>query len=459
MTGEQRDGVLALLHEAIEHRTGTQPLSPVWPRIERGLRRQRLRRRARNAGKAGAGLLAVVALLAGVQNGVVPYPRWAAVPMPAAGSGSALADGVTRGSLAGDAAFLRGLRQRVAGELEEPAPGEALSVPPAASDVDVIYAADVGAYRIALIEGRWTHGAFTVPNQSWYVGPAGAAPGDLTSMRGGEPEDVVSFITYGVNPPGLSDITTKPSVVVLSAAPVEVRLRLPVEYGADGTARLRTITVEPDADGVYQAVVPRAGSYGVYVEGREVQTAATVQRTQPVAGATPPVRGGETPDQEALASGLSSALYAADLPDKETPCRLLRYGTAGGERYAVVAMTAPSGARVLAVVQHVGESETHVVSGTVLPSGRPLDSASIAWPLPDAARLGVLGPVGASTAVLLDGEQQEVGRTALADGFTVAERLSATSVRFLDADGRVVGEIPVSERVGRDETLSRVLSR
>jgi hypothetical protein len=316
----------------------------------------------------------------------------------------------------------------------------------------------VGAYRIAFVEGRWTRGAFTVPYQSWYVGRAGAAPGDLTSMRGGEPQDVASFVTYGVAAPGLSEITTKPSVVVLSAAPVEVRLRLPVEYGADGTARLRTITVEPAADGVYQVVVPRAGIYAVYVEGREVQTAYTVRRTQPVAGAVPPVRGGETPDEEALGNGLSSALDAADLPDEGTPCRLLRYGTAGGERYALVAMTAPSGARVLAVVQHVGQWEAHVVSGAVLPSGRPLDSASIAWPLPDAARLGVLGPVGASTAVLLDGEQ-EVGRTALADGFTVAERRSATSVRFLDADGRSVGEIPVSERVGEDDLLSRVLSR
>jgi hypothetical protein len=474
MTGEERDGVLTLLRDAMEERTAVPPPAPAWPRIERGLRRSRRRRQARTAGTVGAGLLAVAALGAGVQTNRLPYPSWATVPMPASGGSSALADGRTRGSLAGDAAWVDGLRQAVArGEVKREPGGESWA-PPSASDLDVIYAGDVGGYRLALVEGDWRWGVISAPQQVWFVGRPGDAPGDLVEGMNSAPEDVAVYVAQaGVRPADATPVLGQAAVVVVSREPLDVSLRQPVEYRADGTARQETTSVPRTEDGVYQALVTRPGTFELVVPGRDVEhlTAFPVPDAAdvPVTGALPPVHGSTVPPTDELHAEVAFALQAANLPVQGTPRRLMWAGEIGGDRYRVVGMTAPSGARVLAVLRHEFSGRnlaTWVVSGAVLPQ-RPLEQAALAWPVPDggagdqpvpSGQVALLGPVGATTAVLLNGGQ-EIDRTPLSGGFAVAEAPSAESVRFIDASGRTLAQAPVGPLLGWTETLAGALAR
>jgi hypothetical protein len=472
MNGEERDGVLTLLHDTMEERTATPPLAPAWPRIERGLRRSRRRRRAGTAGKVGAGLLAVAALGTAVQTNHVPYPGWATVP--ASGGSSALADGVTRGSLAGDAAWLEGLRQAVAsGEVEREPDGEEW-VPPAASDLDVIYAGDVGAYRLALVEGSWRWGVLSARQQLWLVGKVGDEPGALVEATNGDPQDVAVYVAQaGVHPAAATPVEGQAAVVVVSHRPVEVQLRHPVQYDADGSVWRVTSPLPASEDGVYQAPVSRPGVFDLVVSGTDIAQPFTAYPVSdaadvPLTGALPPVHGSAVPPTDELHAELAYALLEADLPVRGTPRRLMWSGTIGDDRYRVVGMTAPSGARVLVVLRHDysgPDLATWAVSGAALPRGT-LEQAAMAWPVDAGSvqkpvrsgRVAVLGPVGAATAVLLDGDD-EVGRTPLGDGFAVTEAPTADSVRFLDAAGRTVGEVPVGPLLDWNRDLVDALAR
>jgi hypothetical protein len=475
MTGEERDGVLTLLHDAMEEQIEAPPLQPAWPHIERGLRRSRRRRRARAAGKAGAGLLAVAALVAGVQTNQLPYPAWATMPMPAAGGSSSLADGPTRGSLAGDAAWLEGLRQAVAdGEVKREPGGEAWAPPPA-SGVDVIYAGDVGGYRLALVEGEWRWGVISAPQQVWLVGRPDAAPGDMVEDMNTTPEDVAVIVTHpGTRAAGAPLVEGQAAAVVVSRDPLDVRLRHPADYGADGTVRQRTTRVPRTGDGAYEALVVQPGTFELVVPGRDYDE-RLVAFTLPdpahvsVAGALPPVHGDVVPPADELRAELQLALQSADLPDRGTPRRLMWAGEIDGDRYRVVGLAAPSGARVLVVLRHNFSGPnlaTWVVSGAALPAGA-LERAPLAWPVPAdgdsdepvaSGRVAVLGPEGAATAVLLAGDR-EVGRATLTGGFAVAEAPAAESVRFLDAEGRAVGETRVAPLLDPAGTLAGTLVR
>jgi hypothetical protein len=472
MTGQERDGVLELLHDAMEERTATPPPAPVWPQIERGLRRARRRRRARTAGKAGAGLLAVSALVAGVQTNLMPYPGWATVPV--AGGASVLADGGTRGSLAGDAAWLDGLRRAIADRAVAHEPGGERWAPPAASDVDVLYAGDVGSHRLALVEGDWRWGVVSSRQQVWYTGRVGDAPGDLAEARNDSPAEIAAHVAHGgVYPAGTEPIEGEAAVVVLSPRQADVRLRGPVEYAADGTARRRTATVPRTGEGLYEQAVTGPGSYTLLVPGRGYDETFTATRVPdavdvPVGSALPPVHGDAVPPTGELQAEVSAALSAADLPVATTPRRLLWSGTVDGDRYRVVALTAPSGARVLVVLRHDfsgADLATWATSGAALPAGTPQDAA-MAWPVAagtddrpvPSGRVAALGPVGATTAVFV-GDGEEVGRTALTGGFAVAPAPGADTVRFLDARDRALTEVPVAPLLGWSDSLADVLAR
>ncbi len=473
MTNAERDGVLTLLHDTMEDRTAAPPAAPVWPKIERGLRRARRRRRARTAGKAGAGVLAFGALLAGVQTNALPYPTWAT--LPSAGGGSVLADGGTRGSLADDVAWLDGLRQAVAdGEVKQEEDGEWWA-PPSASDVDVIYAGDVGAYRLALVEADWRWGVIAARQQVWLQGRAGAAPGELTEGMNNSPEDVSVYVAHaGSHPADMEPIVGQAAVVVLSPRSLDLRLRHPAEYAADGTVRRAETKVAPTGDGLYEALVTEPGGFELMVPGRRYPEQVTAFHVPdavevPVTGALPPVHGTAVPPTDELHAEVAAALDAADLAYEGTPRRLLWAGEIGGDRYRVVGMTAPGGARVLVVLRHDfsgPDLATWVVSGDALPRG-PMERAALAWPVAEegpgdepvpSGRVAVLGPVGATAAVLLAGGD-EVGRAPLRDGFATAQAPTATSVRFLDTEGRTVGDAPLAPLRGGTDTLVGALTR
>src|SRR5690349_4091104 len=131
--------------DAVEAEQAAAPSpTPPWERIQAGMGRARRYRRRVRVARFCAGLLAVSATGAAVVTGVVPYPSFApTVAIPGTAGKSALDDGHTRGSLAGDADWLRALREQVAhGEIAHESGGE-FWAPPAAKNLSVIYAGDL----------------------------------------------------------------------------------------------------------------------------------------------------------------------------------------------------------------------------------------------------------------------------------------------------------------------------
>ncbi len=212
------------------------------------LARQQDRRRA---GVAAGVLAAVVVGVAA--PGLVPDA--APVPEPTATGQAAPpavspADLPTRGSLAGDEAFLAG----VAALDWSPTPGRGSEGPPRA-DRHVVFAGDLpGGRRWALVVasdgGQLLH--------TWFGGPAGAAPGELTLLTA--PERTGRVTTFA-----LLDTTGAPPLLVVVTRPGDGARYSPgsVRLG-DGTLG-RAWTELSETDGVLVAEVPEP----VYV-GSEV---------------------------------------------------------------------------------------------------------------------------------------------------------------------------------------------
>jgi hypothetical protein len=207
---------------------------PVVPHrvLAAGLRQTARRRRRRRTGFVTAGV-AVAAVVVAVPVGLgslrTDPPGVAAPTAPAV---DVLA-GPTRGSLAGDQAFLDGLVQQGWGDVPADAP---------VADVGtrrVVFAGDVGTGRWALVVGsnpapstlpaeqQTDLGAMSAVTGVWFVGPAGAAPDQMqpvTYPRGLDPEQVQT----------LGDPLTG-DVVVLAAPGDDVALSDRPDVRADGT--------------------------------------------------------------------------------------------------------------------------------------------------------------------------------------------------------------------------------
>jgi len=141
-----------------------------------------LRTRHRRLGAArlsGAAVVAVAVVLAVVPGQQPPGPLLAPpAPVAAEAPGPSLYDVPTRGSLAGDAAFVAGVQAR---EWASP-PNVALGVlSPPAGTRRVLFAGDVpGGHRWALVMGRVGDQLRT----AWFAGRAGARPEQLALWLG-----------------------------------------------------------------------------------------------------------------------------------------------------------------------------------------------------------------------------------------------------------------------------------
>src|SRR5688500_5652478 len=132
-------------------------------------RREATHRRNRRL-RAGV-LAAAVAALIGVQTNVVPLPGWAP-GIAVAGHGPAFADVPTRGDLAGDRAWLAGLRRQVK-DIADP---DGLWRVADRDEIHVVYAGDIPGRRLAIAHVRLRLGLITVWERVYYQGPPGAAP-------------------------------------------------------------------------------------------------------------------------------------------------------------------------------------------------------------------------------------------------------------------------------------------
>ncbi|WP_088289581.1 hypothetical protein [Kineosporia sp. A_224] len=453
----------------VADRVSSRP--PDRAQIDRGLRRVRRRRRVARAGKGLGALGGVAAVLAAVQLGVVPVPSWAPVVPITSPAASALANGPTRGSLAGDAAWLRALREKVATFDQAESGGERWRAP-SADRVDVIYAGDLGDFRVAVVETPLRWGAIEARAQLWYLGEKGAAVAAMEQGRSDGPQDLVSE-TFG---PGSvpAGPTTRGAALVLGPAR-DVEQVGPVRIAADGTVSWPAAPVRATEPGVWELVLP-AGSGRVFLRtaGRDVVAVgergwggeSDAEQAVLVRGATPAVRTGSVPARvvssapaaERLAGSLAAAQYASALDVTTSKRRLVWSGTVDGTTLDVVEVTAPSGGRVLVAVQDV---YTAVMQGGF---GQPVAvttygaaaTPALAWVFQEAVALadGAYTTNGPQHVVLVGPSDAVAAQVTTTDGAThrvdlpgggpgVLTLEGAQSVRFLDGDGATVATTKV----------------
>lgn len=444
--------------------------APRWDDVRRGMRRVRRRRRVRRAGATVAALASVAVLAVGVQAGMLPYPTWApAVVLPASGGPSALAGQPTKGSLADDEAWLAAFREHVAGLREDESGGETWQVGDPA-DVTVIFAGDVAGHRIAAVEAPYRWGMVEAPQQVWFMGPKGAEPSDMTKHLNQEPRDVMA-VQFGPGT-GYPKAVERTGWLVLTPDERTVTLVGPPEYAADGSVRRPETVLEPAQPGIYIWSAPGdVGAVSVTVAGEQemLQYSGGVAEV-PVPA---PLRG-EAPDDGAVSSALGGLYAQAGLPPSGAEPVVLWAGGPDGAPAAVLGLRTPSGALVIGAFHE--DADDPAFDGwlaqdlaAVLPAD-DMDRLALAWQqqsttwttapegdgLSGASRaatsVGVLGPVGAVTAQLLDGGNGSVvATTALDEGGAVVDAPGARLVRFLDDSGAVVAEVkvrPWSETVG-----------
>ena len=438
--------------------------TPPWERIQQGMgRARRIRRRARIA-RVGAGLLALSVSGAAVVTGVVPYPAFApTVVIPGSGGKSALDDGRTRGSLAADTEWLKALREHVAaGETTYESGGEFWG-PPAARKVDVIYAGDIGDYRVALVEGDWHWGPIASREQVWFQAPAGAGADRMEKGANSGPSDLaVNVLTPG----SMEESTDSSAIVVLSATSVTVRLEEPPTIDAQAQVVRRRKTLPADG-GVYALAMKVSGVSALSIaEYPDYDQFFGGEGPEPTIASQAPARGGAVESGEPLvgfATGMwSAARQPAGTGDDfrllaaETPERPMINGPV---RAVVGLITLPSGARILAGGE-VRKGGFDPVAGRLLSSGDDANNLSIAWRRPaetvtwdsggqqstgtDPGWTAAMGPVGTARVQWIRRGGQ-ITSAAASNTITATDQDDVTSVRFVDDAGAIIGTAPVLE--------------
>lgn len=455
--------------------------SPLRADVDRSLRRVRSRRRLVRTGQSVGAVLAVAGLLGGVQVLGVPLPTWA----PAVGIGqpaSALADLPTRGSLAADTAWLRGLREKVATFDRSETGGERWRAP-SPDAVAVLFAGDVGDLRIALVETPLRWGAIEDRAQIWYLGARGA---DASAMEesGNDSPSAVASATFG--PGGLVETSGYVTVVVGSPGlaveqvgpPVVDRLgRLdwpvaPATAAGDGAWVSTGTATSGRAFLRWQGGDPLpVGPSGWDTPSGEAAAALAdeVLPAERTAGQAPSVVPA-VPGTDRVVMSAEGAAFASGVTRTGIVRRLVWSGTLDGTPTDVVRVTTPSGGGVLVALGAFGEPLLRPMAA--VPVGADAAPA-LAWsyqgvlststssPSPTetttrfggAAHVGLVGPVTAASArVKRDGGDSVT--VPLVRGVGGAAVEGAATVEFLDERGQVIALALVQQyRPGDDATL------
>ncbi len=364
----------------------------------------------------------------------------------------------TRGSLAGDTAFVEAARRADWGPL----------VPPPLEARHVVLATDTPDGRVVLLAGTVDEDVRGV----WLTGPVGAPPEELTRYVPQElgPYRPASLLVGG---PG-------PATLVVAAAPgdqVEVSPRLQV--GPRGTVG-RTYEPVPADDGLAVTAVPTTAagagtSIRVLRDGRPVYRAGVAAPTLP-AGAAPalpagadvprldPLRPAATrPADRLVAEALTAVavplgaepaalepqlLWSGSLPMPEVPGSVaVVVGRSPGGGLIVTTRAGQLGASGAGRTVGCGVSTppgTTDVAGLVV--ARVCDLSSPETEPSDQGRwLVVTAPAPATTAAVLDERGGVLATVPLPDGGgAVLLPPGARDVRTLDATGRALTEVPIS---------------
>ncbi|MGY1641701.1 hypothetical protein ACI782_11290 [Geodermatophilus sp. SYSU D00703] len=383
----------------------------------------------------GAAAVAVPLALGG--SPPAPPPPVPVATEPATAPVAVLAE-PTRGTLAGDRAFVDAVRRLEWGPL----------VPPPEEERQVVLATDTPAGRVVLVAGTVDEDLRGV----WLTGPVGAAAGELVAhvpqvLGPGRP---ASLLLGG---PGAATLV----VVAGRDDVVEVSPRLQV--GPRGTVG-RTYLPVTDVDGVAVAPVEGAGaatSVRVRRGERVVDRAAPERATPlpPAAGAPEPaplrpvtVR----PDPAVVAAALAELAGPLGTTPEALEPQLLWSGVLPLHRVpgtvAVLVGRSPGGG--LLVTTWAGSGARVTPCGVSTPSGTTAVAGLVVartCDLPDdrGRWLVVAAPPDAVRAAVLDRRGGVLTALPLDGGGAVVRLLEgARTVRTLGADGRALAEVPVA---------------
>ena len=429
-------------------------LAPAPRDLAERTRSRHRRQRRRQAGAAGA-VLAVALVFGGIPvlRGMLPDTGTsgdAAAPSSAAPLPS-LYDLPARGSLAGDEEWLAAVAALpwTAVQLADP------DTDPPVESHRVVYAADVPGARVALVMGRER----AVLSATWFTGPAGAEPAEMTQALTAErtfPDQPLTLLDAAA-PTGPATLT------VVSRPGDEAEYTQGLLVSADGDTTEDVVDLEL-TDGAGAVSVARPGiylgtsevridrdgerAYGVYPSASDRLVDSTFDA--PVDVADP--RGLRPGIAEDWLRGLAaSALSRYGSGAAGVTPVLLAAGPVPGERdphVAMVGLTFPSGATTAWAVRYSGTGDASTgttTSLTPLPAAAPLLDRVLGVRVEDA--LAVSGPASAATAEALAADGSVVARFPVVDGSAVAG-LPATSVvtevRVLDPAGAVVDQVRVT---------------
>jgi hypothetical protein len=463
---------LTLVREALDGAAEqVQVRPPSRAELDGGFRRVRVRRRLARTGKAAGTLAALATSLAVLQLGVVPLPAWVPAVPVTSGTTSALAAGPTRGSLAGDDAWLEALRAKIATFDRSESGGERWRAPSPAA-VDVIYAGDVGEYRVAIVETPLRWGVIESRMQLSYLGVRGAAASEMAEGWSNAPEETAMVsLGDGSLPPEAG--ATGMGAVVVSSSVNTVNRQGPPVIAADGSISWATAELAPTAPGVWQLSMPANGprtyltwdgaEQPMLVGGwgwnswQEADRAALLDGVRP-ARRDPSGPGvvSSVPGDERLAGSVGTAQFNSGQALGSSTRRLLWSGTLDGAPTDVVEVRVASGARAVVVnLPDRAPAQVQVVAAGKEPALAwrfALDTAASTETGPDGAvpvgngpqRIGLLGPKRAVRAEITATAGARVA-WPLSDGIGVAGAAGATSVRFLNEAGEVLAETDISD--------------
>ncbi|WP_164700675.1 hypothetical protein [Modestobacter sp. KNN46-3] len=410
------------------------------------------RQRRQQAAVVGVGL-AVVLVFGSVPvlRGLLPDTGTTQdVAAPSRGvSTQSLYDLPPRGALAGEDAWL----QAVAA-LPWEAGGFDPDTPPAVTSHRVAWAGDEAGLRIAFVLGQ----ADGRLSGTWFTGPAGAEPGELTQATGvqrlvrNQPLAFVDLLEGGSS-----------GVLVVVGLPgdnVEYLAGTTVTAAGEEQVDRRQL---PGVDGVAAGVIndPRASAHSLQVvvsrDGQEIEAMSYVLSDRAEAAARAPIEGiadprevGSRISEETVQNTLQLPLSAYGPGLEGASTVLLAAGpTADGRGEMVLAgVTFRSGATVLVVGttqrQADGSTTSSISTDDPQPAGTPLTDQVLAVRLD--GDVAVQGPADAALAEVRDGEASLLATLPLTAGSGVGSAGDGPlTVRFLAADGTLLTEVPVSE--------------
>ena len=415
-----------------------------WPGFTRRERAHRRRRRVR-AGVAAVALAAAV----GVQSGLVPLPGWAP-GIAVAGRETALVNSPLRGSLAGDAAFLAGLR-RAFTDVEDP---DELWRITDRRRIRFLYAGDVGDRRLALALVPLRFGFLTDEALIWYEGAAGADPATMVeSGRSDAGETVMTYAQTDADRPGI--------LVVVAPAGSTVGVSRGFRYTADGRVAhdppvvrqpgtgLAEMVLPPDPSHLTTTVTVTSGPRTLFTGPAGGGWAGGGDPHEPDDAMLDAALGERTFDRLALRRWMGSALSDAGLPPTGTAATVRWTGTVNGQPAALLTLR-PAGGGVLAYAMHGGADSFRQDLRLLLPAAGA-DRRPIAWRMRAEGgddrtdRVVVVAPAGAARLSLRPAGAPAVPVPVDATGaamVTLPPSAEATVTAYAK-DGSPMGTTPV----------------